>query len=63
MQKKIVESLLLASSESSLSLKGTLNSPTLFPFQTSPITAGYLQKNCPKINVNQFSPGEEMINI
>ncbi|MDA3917246.1 MAG: hypothetical protein PF690_09760 [Deltaproteobacteria bacterium] len=59
----LVESLLLASPESSLSLKGTLNSPTLFPFQTSPITAGYVQKHCSRINVNQFSPGEEMINM
>ena len=59
----LVESLLLTSPESSLSLQGALNSPTLFPFQISPITAGYLQKNCPRINVNQFSPGEEMINL
>jgi len=59
----LVESLLLASPESSLALKGALDSPTLFPFQTSPITAGYLQKNCPRINVNQFSPGDEMISL
>ena len=59
----LVESLLLVSPKSSLSLKETLNSPALFPFQTYPITAGYVQKHCSRINVNLFSPEEEMINI
>jgi len=59
----LTESLLLTSPESSFALKGVLASPSLFPFQLSPITGDYLQRNCPRINLNQFGSGEEMINI
>jgi hypothetical protein len=59
----LTESVLLSTPESPLALKNVIESSSLFPFQISPITGDYLQKNCPRINVNQFSPGEEMINI
>ncbi|MEA1969760.1 MAG: hypothetical protein U9N77_16275 [Thermodesulfobacteriota bacterium] len=59
----LIESLLLASPGSSFALKGLLDSPSLFPFQVFPVTGDYLLKNCPRLNVNQFGPGEEMINL
>ncbi len=59
----LVESLLLASPESSLALKEVLESPSLFPFQAVAITGDYLQKNSTRIIINHFGPGEEMVNI
>ncbi|MCK5164704.1 MAG: hypothetical protein KAQ72_13350 [Desulfobacula sp.] len=59
----LTESILLSTPESPLALKNVMESASLFAFETSPITGDYLLKNCPRINVNQFSPGEEMISI
>jgi len=59
----LAESVLLSTPESSLALRNVMESSSLFAFDISPITGDYLQKNCPRINVNQFSPGEEMISI
>ncbi len=59
----LMESLLLASPKSSIPLKELLNSPSLFPFQIEPITGNYFQTKCPRININQFGPGEETINL
>ncbi|MCD4718301.1 MAG: hypothetical protein K8S13_00360 [Desulfobacula sp.] len=59
----LTESILLSTPESPLALKNVMESASLFAFETSPITGDYLQKNCPRINVNQFGPGEEMFCI
>ncbi len=59
----LIESILFSSPESPITFKKTIESSSLFPFQISSITANYMQKNCPRITVNQFSPGEEMISL
>ncbi len=59
----LAESILLSSPESPLALKSVIHSPSLFPFDISPVTGDYLQKNSPRILVNQFGPGEEMIHL
>ena len=59
----LIESILFSSPESPIALKKAIESSSLFPFQISHISANYMQKNCPRIAVNQFSPGEEMINL
>ena len=59
----LIESILFSSPESPIAFKKAIESSSLFPFQISHISANYMQKNCPRIAVNQFSPGEEMINL
>jgi hypothetical protein len=59
----LTESTLLSTTESSHALRNVMEISSLFAFDVSPITSDYLQRNCPRINVNQFSPGEEMINL
>ena len=59
----LVESLLLVSPESALALRDVMNSPALFPFKTSLLTGDYLQKNCSRITVNHYGPGEEMLRL
>jgi hypothetical protein len=59
----LAESTLLSTTESSHALRNAMEASSLFAFDISPISGDYLLKNCPRINVNQFSPGEEMISI
>lgn len=59
----LIESILFSSPESQIAFKKTIASSSLFPFQISAISANYMQQNCPRITVNQFSPGEEMISL
>ncbi|MBT4642905.1 MAG: hypothetical protein HOC09_29210 [Deltaproteobacteria bacterium] len=59
----LTESTLLSTTESSHALRNVMEASSLFAFDVSPITGDYLQRNCPRINVNQFSPGEEMISL
>jgi hypothetical protein len=59
----LAESTLLSMTESSHALKNIMDSSSLFAFNISPISGDYLLKNSPRINVNQFSLGEEMISI
>lgn len=59
----LTEATLLATPVSSLALRNVMESTASFAFDISPISGDYLLKNCPRISVNQFSPGEEMISI
>ncbi|MBT3387718.1 MAG: hypothetical protein HN417_07295 [Desulfobacula sp.] len=59
----LTESTLLSTTESSHALRNVMESSSLFAFDISPIFGDYLLKNCSRVNVNQFSPGEEMISI
>jgi hypothetical protein len=59
----LTESTLLSTTETSHALRNIMESSSLFAFDIPPVSGDYLLKNCPRINVNQFSPGEEMISI
>lgn len=59
----LAESILLSTTESYHALRNVMEASSLFAFDVSPITGDCLQRNCPRIAVNQFSPGEEMIRL